>query len=59
MRSADFEIIITPPLSLPMDVMPAYNELGVHRLVLNLGSQRPEHVDQRLPEIGRLVTRAG
>jgi probable F420-dependent oxidoreductase len=57
-RPAGFEIIITPPLSMPMDVMPAYGELGVHRLVLNLGSQRPEQVDKRLPEIERLVKRA-
>ena len=35
----------------------AYTELGVHRLVLNLGSQRPEQ-DKRLPEIERLVKRA-
>jgi hypothetical protein len=57
-RPASFEIIITPPMSMPMDVMPAYGELGVHRLVLNLGSQRPERVDKRLPEIERLVKRA-
>ena len=43
---------------MPMDVMPAYGELGVHRLVLNLGSQQPERVDKRLPEIERLVKRA-
>jgi hypothetical protein len=57
-RPAGFEIIITPPMSMPMDAMPAYGELGVHRLVVNLGSQRPEQVDKRLPEIGRLVKRA-
>jgi hypothetical protein len=45
-------------MSMPMDAMPAYGELGVHRLVLNLGSQRPEQVDKRLPEIERLVKRA-
>ena len=32
--------------------MPA---LGVHRLIVNLGSQRPEKVDQRLPEIENVV----
>jgi hypothetical protein len=57
-RPADFEIIITPPMSMPMDAMPAYGELGVDRLVLNLGGQRPEQVDKRLREIGGLVKRA-
>jgi hypothetical protein len=57
-RPSGFDIIITPPMSMPMDVMPAYGDLGVHRLVLNLGGQRPEQVDKRLPEIGRLVKRA-
>jgi hypothetical protein len=43
---------------MPMDGMPAYAELGVRRLVLNLGRQRPEQVDKRLAEIVRLVKRA-
>ena len=30
--------------------MQAYGELGVHRLVVNLGGQRPEQVDKRLPQ---------
>jgi hypothetical protein len=49
-----------PPLAELTAVHPAaaYGELGVHRLVLNLGSQRPEQVDKRLPEIERLVKRA-
>ena len=45
------------PSSTPMDAMQAYGELGVHRLVVNLGGQRPERVDKRLPEIGALVKR--
>ena len=32
-----------------------YAELGIHRLVVNLGSQRPEKVDQRAVEIEKLV----
>ena len=35
-------IIITPPMSMLMDVMPAYGELGGARRVLNLGSRRPK-----------------
>jgi alkanesulfonate monooxygenase SsuD/methylene tetrahydromethanopterin reductase-like flavin-dependent oxidoreductase (luciferase family) len=57
-RPADFEILITPPMSMAMDAMQAYGELGVHRLVVNLGGQRPEQVDKRLPEIGALLKRA-
>ena len=32
--------------------------LGVHRLVVNLGGQKPEQVAQRLPEIEALVKKA-
>jgi hypothetical protein len=38
--------------------MQEYAALGVDRLVVNLGSQRPEKVDVRLPEIDRLVKMA-
>ena len=41
-----------------MDAMQEYAELGVHRLVVNLGGQKPEQVDKRLPEIGTLVKKA-
>jgi len=54
-RGEEFEIIITPPLSLPMDAMQEYAEVGVDRLVVNLGSQRPERVDDRMAEIEKLV----
>ena len=45
-------------MSMAMDAMQAYGELGVHRLVVNLGGQRPEQVDKRLPEIDALVKQA-
>ena len=32
-----------------------YADLGVHRLIPNLGSQRPDKIDQRLPEIETVV----
>jgi probable F420-dependent oxidoreductase len=54
-RGKDFEIIITPPLSLAPDAMKGYADLGVDRLVVNLGSQRPEKVDHRLLEIEQVV----
>ena len=57
-RGADYEIIITPPMTMAPDAVKEYAALGVHRLVVNLGSQRPEKVDQRLPEIDRLVKMA-
>ena len=40
------------------DAMQGYAELGVHQLVVNLGGQKPEQVDKRLPEIGGLVKKA-
>jgi hypothetical protein len=51
----DFQIIITPPVAMPIEAMAEYTELGVHRLVANLGSQRPERVGPRLAEIETLV----
>jgi len=57
-RGQGFEIIITPPAAMPIDAMQEYAEIGVDRLVVNLGSQQPERVDQRLAEIERLVRMA-
>jgi alkanesulfonate monooxygenase SsuD/methylene tetrahydromethanopterin reductase-like flavin-dependent oxidoreductase (luciferase family) len=58
-RDADFQIIVTPPISMPIDSMQAYAELGVDRLLVHIGSQQPERVDQRLAEIEKLVRLAG
>ena len=57
-RDKGYEIIITPPMATPPDAMQAYAELGVHRVVVNLGGQKPEQVAQRLPEMGALVKKA-
>ena len=57
-RDKNYQIIITPPMATAPDAMQAYAELGVHRLVVNLGGQKPEQVDKRLPEIGSLVKMA-
>ena len=57
-RGKEFEIIITPPATMPINAMQEYTELGVDRLVVNLGSQRPERVDQRMAEVERLVRMA-
>jgi alkanesulfonate monooxygenase SsuD/methylene tetrahydromethanopterin reductase-like flavin-dependent oxidoreductase (luciferase family) len=57
-RGDDFEIIITPPLSMQVDAMRGYADVGVQRLVVNLGSQRPEQVDARMTAIETLVKMA-
>ena len=57
-RPESFEIIVTPPLPMPVDAMREYAEIGVDRLVVNLGSQRPERVGPRMAEIGTLVEMA-
>ena len=54
-RGPDFEIIVTPPIGMPIDAMQEYEALGVHRLVVNLGSQRPERIGPRMADIARLV----
>ncbi len=54
-RGADFQIIMTPPANMPVDAMHAYADIGVDRLVVNLGSQRPERVPDRLAEIATLA----
>lgn len=50
----DFEIVITPLSATPEDVE-TYAELGVDRLVVQLGSQKPERIDQRIAELESLV----
>ncbi len=57
-RGKEFQIIITPPMSMKLDDMQAYAALGVDRLIVNLGGQKPEQVDVRLPAIGSLVKKA-
>ena len=57
-RATDFQIIVTPPLAMTADAVPAYADLGVDRLLVNLGSQRPERVDTRLGEIETMVRKA-
>ena len=49
-RGPDYQIIITPPPTMPIDAMQDYAALGVHRLLPNLGSQRPERVQERMAE---------
>lgn len=54
-RSRDgFEIVITPN-TVTADTVREFADLGVDRLVLHLGSQRPESVAKRLVELEGLV----
>jgi len=58
-RGEKFEIIITPPAAMPTTAMLEYAELGVDRLIVGLGSQRPERVTERMAELAKLVRSAG
>ena len=51
----DFEIVITPPHEVTKEMVEQYEELGVDRLIVHLGSQRAERVAQRFEEIGPLL----
>ena len=57
-RGKDFQIIVTPPMSMAMDAMQGYAEVGVDRVIVNLGGQKPEQVDKRLTEIASLAKKA-
>ncbi|HEY4042336.1 MAG TPA: LLM class F420-dependent oxidoreductase [Rhodopila sp.] len=57
-RGDDFQIIVTPPMVMPIDAMQEYADVGVHRLLVNLGSQQPERINQRMTEIEKLVKQA-
>jgi len=50
-----FELIITPTFNVTKDMVKAYEDLGVDRLIIHLGSQKPERVDQRMREIEKLI----
>jgi probable F420-dependent oxidoreductase len=51
----DLEIIITPPFGVSEDMVREYRDLGVDRLVVQLGSQRPASITKRLSELEKLV----
>ena len=51
----DFEVIMGPPPRAGADEVRAYEDLGIDRLVMQLGSQRAENVDRRLGELEELV----
>src|SRR4029079_7329427 len=54
-RDKSSQILITPPMSMAVDAMQDYAEVGVDRVLVNLGSQRPEKVDDGMEHIEKLV----
>jgi probable F420-dependent oxidoreductase len=52
-----FEIVVTP-LSTAAEDLEGFKALGVNRLVVQLGSQKPERVAQRMEELAGLVAAA-
>ncbi|MDP7357319.1 MAG: TIGR03619 family F420-dependent LLM class oxidoreductase [Pseudomonadales bacterium] len=55
-RSRDnFEIIMTPPFRVSEDMVRQYRDLGVDRLVVQLGGQRPDSIAKRFGELEKLV----
>lgn len=55
-RTTDgFRFVITPPHNAPLNNLDEYEALGVDEVVLHLGNQKPERVDQRLREVESLI----
>jgi len=55
-RSRDgFEVVITPPYRVSDDMLRGFADLGVDRVVPQLGSQKPEAVSDKLKELERFV----
>ena len=53
---AGFEIVITPPYRLTDDMLREYKDLGVDRVIAQLGSQKPDAVAARLAELERFAS---
>ena len=52
---AGFEIVITPPYRLTDDMLREYKDLGVDRVIAQLGAQKPDAVAAKLAELERFV----
>jgi len=55
----DFELVITPTFNVTEGMVRAYEDLGVDRLIVHLGNQKPERVDRRLHEMEKLIGTLG
>ena len=58
-RGDDFEIIITPPYQVNAEMIEQYAQIGVDRIVVQLGGQRPEQIDKRFAMLESLVRECG
>ena len=54
----DFELVITPPYQVTDEMVKAFADLGVDRLIVHLGSQKPDRIDSRLKFLESLVAAA-
>ena len=50
-----FEIVITPPYNVTVDAIKQYEALGVDRIIMHLGNQKPERIGQRLIEMEKFI----
>ncbi|MCB1647558.1 MAG: LLM class F420-dependent oxidoreductase [Pseudomonadales bacterium] len=56
-RSRDgFEIVVTPFFKVSHDDVRAYKDMGVDRLILQLGSQKPDSISRKMDEVSELIT---
>jgi len=55
---ANFEIVITPLPNATPAAISEYKDLGVDRLVLHLGNQKPERIETRLTEVERFIEKS-
>lgn len=51
----DFSIMVSPPYDVDADMIREYSDLGVDQVVIQIGSQKPDRIDQRLREIEELA----
>tara|TARA_B100001250_G_scaffold179159_1_gene154020 strand:- start:901 stop:1770 length:870 start_codon:yes stop_codon:yes gene_type:complete len=58
-RGKDFEIIITPPYQVNAEMIEQYAQIGVDRIVVQLGGQRPDQIDKRFAMLEQLVKEVG
>lgn len=56
---AGFEIVITPPYRVDEDMLRAFADLGVDRVIAQQGSQKAESVTAKLNELERFVRACG
>ncbi|MEM7017289.1 MAG: LLM class F420-dependent oxidoreductase [Pseudomonadota bacterium] len=51
----DFELLITPPYNINADTVKAFEDMGVERLVMMMGGQKPDALERRLDQVSELM----